>query len=96
MFRGDRICFLTPSLCKEHHPNLVHIQKLIVLIVKGINAYHKLHPGELAEGGQQLEFSAQLAVYVRPIEYLNVFFIFANYCDKIAREWIQICKTYGC
>jgi hypothetical protein len=70
MFRGDRICFLTPSLCKEHHPNLAHIQKLIALIVKGINAYHKLHPGELAEGGHQLEFSAQLAVFVRRIEYL--------------------------
>lgn len=44
-----------------------------MLILKGINVYHKLHPGELAEGGEQLDFSAQLAVFVRPND--NIFLL---------------------
>lgn len=62
--RGDKICFITPTLCKDYSPNLENIQKIILQIVKGINIYHKFNPGKLAEENATLEFSTQLAIYV--------------------------------
>lgn len=42
--------------------------------MKGISVYHKLHPGELAED-EQLDFSAQLAVFVRPKDNICIYCI---------------------